>query len=141
MRSNHPDELDQFLEEALATYSSQEPPLGLEQRVLHRVHAAGVSHRVLLWRWALAIPVLASLLMIAVSQRTRPQGHAAEPTVVPTPVELRAAAPRVRRPVNRAHAAPPPPRRAVFPLPAPLSPEERALVDLVTRFPTKREKY
>src|SRR5580704_5838024 len=100
MRSNQPDELDQFLEEALATYSRKEPPLGLEQRVLHRVHAAGVSHRVLLWRWALAIPVLASLLMVAVSQRTRPQGHAAEATVEPAAGPAHTSAATVPTPVE-----------------------------------------
>jgi hypothetical protein len=47
----------------------------------------------------------------------------------------------VHRVVNRPVVARSPlPKRGVFPLPAQLSPEERALVDLVTRLPEQARK-
>jgi len=143
MRSEQPDELDRLLDEALASYSNEEPRPGLEQRVLGRVRAAGTSRRFAWLRWAVAIPVF-SLLVLAITHRSKPQAASvdrnlasAKPpaTAVAPPAGLRRAAvrrARVRRPEV---ARSPLPKRAVFPLPAPLSPEERALVDLVTRFP------
>lgn len=146
MRSNQPDELDRLLDEALASYSSEEPRPGLEQRVLGRVRAAGTPRRFGWWRWAVAIPVFASLLVLAINHWSKPQQPTAERNLasarpaaatVVAPVQLRHAAPhRARRVVNRPMVTRSPlPKREVFPLPAPLSPEERALVDLVTRFP------
>jgi hypothetical protein len=143
MRSNQPDELDKLLDEALASYSSEEPRPGLEQRVLKRVRAEGIPRHVGWWRWAIAIPVLASLLVLAIAHRSKPRPAAAEskvasvqrPATAPT-TPRRAAYRPTRRVVNRPVVAHPPlPKRGVFPLPAPLSAQERALVDLVTRFP------
>jgi hypothetical protein len=146
MRSKQPDELDRLLDEALASYSSEEPRPGLEQRVLSRVRAEGTARRVDWWRWALAIPVFASLVLLAITHRARPQAAQVErnhssahapATTVAAPAEPRHAAPRhAHRVLNRPVVARSPlPKRDVFPLPAPLSLEERALVDLVTRFP------
>jgi hypothetical protein len=155
MRSNQPDELDKLLDEALANYSSEEPRPGLEQRVLHRVRAAGTPHRFGWRRWAIAIPALASLVLLAVTHlgkplatayRGQPQPAAVAPnlaatrlpaTTVVEPGERRSVpARRPQRIVNRPVAAQSAlPKRGVFPLPEPLSPEERALLDLVTHFP------
>jgi hypothetical protein len=157
MRSNQPDELDKLLDEALASYSSQEPRPGLEQRVLRRVRAAGTPRRFGWWRWAIAVPVFASLLPLAVTHlvkppaiahRVKPQAATVErnlssaeaPTTTDVaPTEPRPAAPRpAHRVVNRPVVARSPlPKLGVFPLPVPLPPEERALVDLVTRFPNQ----
>jgi hypothetical protein len=145
MRSN-PDELDKLLDEALASYSSEEPRPGLEHRVLSRVRAEVTPRHFGWWLWAVAIPVLASLLVLAISQRLKPQPPTAQPnlasasppvTTVVLPAGSRHVAPRrARRAVNRpAVTRSPLPKRGVFPLPTPLSAEERALVDLVTRFP------
>ncbi|MBZ5619471.1 MAG: hypothetical protein LAQ69_12220 [Acidobacteriia bacterium] len=147
MRSNQPDELDKLLDEALASYSSEEPRPGLEQRVLGRVRAAGTQRRFGWWRWAVAIPVLASLLVVAITHRVKPQATIAERTIstaqppattdAASAEEPQAAAPRRRhRVVTRPVVARSPlPRLSVFPRPSALSPEERALVDLVARFP------
>jgi hypothetical protein len=146
MRSNQPDELDKLLDEALASYSIEEPRPGLGQRVVSRVRADGDRRHFGWWRWAVAIPVFASLLVLAIGHRTKPQQGAldrnrtsSEPaaTTYVAPTEPRHAAPRrTHRAVGRSVATNSPlPRRGVFPLPAPLSAEERALVDLVTRFP------
>ena len=44
MRSDEGDERDRLLDEALSSYSAEEPRPGLEQRVLNRIHAeAGAS--------------------------------------------------------------------------------------------------
>jgi hypothetical protein len=71
MRSNQPDELDRLLDEALASYSSEEPRPGLERRVLKRVRAERAPRRFGWWRWAVAVPVLASLLALAVTHRVK----------------------------------------------------------------------
>ena len=143
MKSDQPGEFDKLLDEALATYSNQEPRAGLEQRVLHRIQAEGAPRRLVFWRWAAAIPVLASLLLVAVWHR-----HASQ--IVPSGVEVARSIPppqtQVDRPampprspqsvVRRKPTSPPgPPRRDVFPTPSPLTAEEKALYELVTRFP------
>jgi hypothetical protein len=155
MRSNQPDELDKLLDEALASYSSEEPRPGLEQRVLHHVRAAGPPRRVSWWRWAIAIPMFAALMLLAVThllkapaiaQRAKLQPAVAAPSLASTrqPARTAAASGKPRSaPTRRAHPIVATavavrrelPKGGVFPLPAPLSPEERALLDLVTRFP------
>src|SRR5437879_3724578 len=127
MKSNQPGELDKLLDEALTSYSSEDPRPGLEQRVLSRVRAAGAPRRFGWWRWAVAIPVFASLLVLAVSHRVKPHPAAAEhnlasvqpaATTDVTPAEPRPAAPRrARRAGNRPVVARSPlPKRAVFPI-------------------------
>jgi anti-sigma factor RsiW len=154
MRSNQPDELDKLLDEALATYSSEEPRPGLEQRVLRHVRAAG-PRRVSWWRWAIAIPVFAALMLLAVThlvkspavaQRVKPQPAIAAQNLASTrqPARTVVASGKPQSvPTRRPHhivASPVVARRelskgGVFPLPVPLSAQERALLDLVTRFP------
>lgn len=146
MASNQQDELDRLLDTALAGYSSEEPRPGLEQRVLARIQAADTP-RSFGWRWVLAIPALASLLLLVPLFRVKPPVIVAEhltPSVQPPAVSAVvpgvppvSPAPRgVRRTATRSspvHVAFP--RRGVFPVPSPPSSEERALMDLVTRFP------
>ena len=150
MRSNQPDELDRLLDEALASYSSEEPRPGLEQRVLARVRAEAAPRRFGWWRWGVAIPLLASLLVVAIAYRSKPQATSRErdlasakppATVVAAPAKPRPDTPRRARSVHRAvvaHSALP--RRDVFPLPTPLSPEERAVLNLVRRFPDQARR-
>jgi hypothetical protein len=145
MRSNQPDELDRLLDELLASYSSEEPRPGLEQRVLGRVRAESTPRRFDWWRWAVAVPVFAALLLLTITHRVKPQAPSVERNLAsveaPAITDLALAQPRhaprrIRRVGNPPVVARAPlPRRAVFPLPVPLSAEERAVLDLATRFP------
>jgi len=130
------ERVERALEEALATYSSQEPLAGLEQRVLKRVYAARATA---LRRWALAAAMLAAAgLVLAVALWKRaPEPvsqasvrHAVQSVPVAAPPATPAAAPRRRR-----HTIP-----SRFPTPAPLSPEERALLAFVAHAPVEAQK-
>jgi hypothetical protein len=137
MASNQQDDLDRLLDTALAGYSCEEPRPGLEQRVLAHIQAVDTPRR-FGWRWAVLIPAFASVLLIATVYRRGP--HQAIPggkiVAVQAPaVEVRPAARPVASPPITARRTVTFPKRSVFPLPSPLSPEERALVDLAARFP------
>lgn len=148
MKIDHPDELDRLLEEGLAAYSSEAPRAGLEGRVLAHVRADGRPSRG--WWWAIWVPALAAAIWIAIAIARRPQ-VVAEFKVVPVkrevPVMPRVDSPRmpeiavarqVRREAPIVKTALP--KQEQFPAPDRLSPDERALMQLVTRFPdTARE--
>jgi hypothetical protein len=136
------EELDRILAAGLADYTAAEPRNGLEQRVLAHVRAADRPSMGGWWRWAVAVPVVAALLITAVVFRPKPHARATVATVQPpavperTPVRHVPPAVRPRRLVRRVTAQQPAlSRRDQFPVPSPLSPEEKALVDLVRRFP------
>src|SRR5262249_48632423 len=131
------EELDRILAAGLADYSAAEPRTGLEQRVLARVRAAERPANGIWGRLALTVPVVAALLIAAVLFRTKPQVPAkvasAQPPAVTEPARVREAPAAVhpRRVARRAAAKQTVVfRRDQFPMPAPLSPEERALLDL-----------
>jgi hypothetical protein len=135
MNGDERSELDRRLDAALAEYANVEPPAGMEQRILARVREPGVSRRVHWWRWvAVAVPALACLLAVFV-YRDQP------PVAPPSPVALSVPqAPALVRPVVKRAARPRPvplPKREVFPTPSPLSPQERALLQLVAQSPEK----
>ncbi|HEY2016627.1 MAG TPA: hypothetical protein VGH38_24155 [Bryobacteraceae bacterium] len=142
MANRSHEELERLLDEALASYSDEEPRMGLEGRVLARVQADGRARRSLGWRWVAAVPVLAGLVLVVLGSRVhlpaarQPAAVALQtPRVVTEPVRSASSsghrAVRLRpRPGQPALAKP-----DRFPLPAPLSEQDRALVDLVTRFP------
>jgi hypothetical protein len=136
MKSEERDPLDNLLNEALREYSSREPRPGLEQRVLHRIHAAGPPRR--FPRWVFAIPALACIVLLAAIFWSRR---------VPKlrPIEVAHAVVKTSAP-EVPPAPPEPPRHIVwgrtrypkqpqFPAPTPLTPEERALLTLVKRAP------
>ncbi|MCE5306786.1 MAG: hypothetical protein LLG20_04015 [Acidobacteriales bacterium] len=135
MNGDERGELDRKLDAALAEYANIEPPAGMEQRILARVREAGGSGRIHWWRWvAAAVPALAGLLAVFV-YRDLP------PVAPPSPVALSVPqAPALVRPVVKRVSRPRPaplPKREVFPTPTPLSPEERALLQLVAQSPEK----
>jgi len=150
-------ELDRILEEGLATYSKGEPLSGLEERVLSRVtDASGVKQR-RIWRWILVALPAAACLLVAVSLMWHRQEVPTAPLVneyakvqpdpvrpqfpSASPVEQKAVriehqavrAKKILRPASQAV------KREQFPTPAPLSPEERALMSLAMAGPLEPE--
>jgi len=144
---NQPDELDRLLDEALASYSLREPSLGYERRVLRRVQMASRTPRNDWWRWTIAVPALAAILLLAVTHRTATQPPVAAPPIAVAaklpattllPSGAQASPPRVHQVAYRVKSVPSRlPKREVFGLPAPLSREERALLEMATRFPAQ----
>lgn len=128
------DELDDLLNRALASYSTAEPRLGLERRVLNSVLTAPKPSR--FPRWVIAIPVLASVLFLLIDRKESPRP--ARPPITArqmvTPEIVRAAETPARRRQVRMRSAQKP---AAFPTPSPLTTEERALLQLVARAPEK----
>ncbi len=146
MRSvvNSDRELDRILDEALASYGAMEPRPGLERRVLHRVRAASVRRR-----WLLLVPVLAALLL-AIGIRLWP-GIRTIDALPPQPSSIARApviaAPRIAKVIARS-ARPRVfprreglPRKALFPTPSPLTPDERALLFLASKRPGQTEDF
>jgi hypothetical protein len=143
--------LDRLIDEALASYADAGP--GLEERVLARVSAAQTAPR--RWRlaWAVALPVAAcvSLLLFvhfADNPHRAPAGQIARVVVTPPQPQPRpitaaphAASPKVSAGATARRAMPEePPKREVFPMPQPLSAEERALVEFATQAPEAERK-
>jgi|HubBroStandDraft_1064217.scaffolds.fasta_scaffold00214_2 hypothetical protein len=119
---------DDDLDRALARYSSKEPLAGLEQRVLHRIRAEGAASRFGFgqWVWAIGVALVACIIAAGVwLQKPVPQRTAArrmEGGLQPA----RGLSPAIgERRLSRRQA-----RRPVL-----LTPEERALLTLVTSAP------
>lgn len=126
------DELDRILDAALARYSDCESLAGIEERVLHRV--AQPRRRRWLWWLATAVPVAASLLVILTSRETaeppRPVPIVAQHVPAPEAVPAPPAAAPVRRAVKIKAA-----KLDRFPAAAPLTDEERRLIELASIAP------
>jgi hypothetical protein len=145
------DELDNLIDSTLSGYSTAEPLAGLEQRVLNRVRAAEASRRRRRF-WTLAalagpaFAALAILLLIRpgapppapVARVTAPAVRVAPESPAPPPaVSPEKPRPSVsgRAPVARPSPQRELPKRNVFPTPAPVTPEERMLVELAVSHP------
>ena len=130
------DELDEILDDALASYTVVEPRAGLAGRVMARVRADGSRARGGWWLAALAAVAFACLA-IAIWLRpspkrvpavpVRPMQVAADRKPAPAPAPTRA--PRVTAVVRR--PARDLPRHEKFPTPEPLTPAERRLMAFV----------
>jgi len=140
MSNDERDQIESRLDDALASYSRQEPRPGLERRVLDRIHA-GAAPRPTFPRWAWAIPAAACLLWAGILW-TR---HIATPDRAPVthvaaaraPAPPRAeASPAVNRPRKRKAL----PRLPQFPAAAPITNEERALLAFITRAPKEAQE-
>jgi hypothetical protein len=138
MSNDEPDHIEKLLDEALASYSMQQPEPGLEWRVLERVHLAAAP-RVWLPRWAWAIPAAACLLgagMLWVRHGTKPErmpvahGAVVRATAPLEPMTSRRVAVRPRK--RKAL-----PKLAQFPAPTPLTNGERALLAFAKRAPSE----
>jgi hypothetical protein len=142
-------ELDNLIDAALAGYSSTEPAPGLEARVLRRVHTAGPARwRIWDFRFAAAVSAVAALLLAAVAVRMW-RHEATSPPPAPNaiaamrPPAVTAHSPRATSSetasATRRHRVRPKglPKGEQFPGPAPLTPEENALVAWVRRAPAE----
>jgi hypothetical protein len=120
------DRFEQMIDEALASCSLPEPPLGLESRVLARATAPHIPKG-----WFVLIAAAASLLIVLLNPVRRPLPplptvHLPQPAVPPIAQALE----------RRVHRSPAPlPRLAAFPSRAPLTDNERALLRLVRDYP------
>lgn len=140
------DQLDEALDEALASYGEAPENEGLERRILARV--AGASRRTYSMRLptmavgAAAIAITACLLLWLTPKltlQTLPANTTAvslsrveAPRMGTLPMPKPAAVPANAAKSRRFRKRPTEPKLAVFPTPTPLSNEERALLQLVT---------
>ena len=143
MSNDERDKIESLLDDALASYSRQEPLPGLPRRVLDRLHA-DTAPRFAFPRWAWAVPAAACLLSAGILWNR----HAATPERVQvTQVSQVAAAretaparPATPRIVDRPRKRKALPRLPQFPAPAPVTDEERALLAFVTRAPKEAQE-
>jgi hypothetical protein len=141
MGSEKRDELDQLIDSALAGYSDAEPLAGLEERVLERVRLAR-KRKHIWWGWV-AAAIAAAAVVFVMADRPRPVqplvGQAVRPAVGPLPdapaqTQRQAEGPVPHEPRNPAIRRKLP-KRDQFPTPAPLTSEERALLQLARLHP------
>jgi hypothetical protein len=139
------DELDKILDNALSSYSREEPRPGLEGRVLNRIREARERRRLRWLHWALATPVFACLLLAVTFWTTRdpapnsrkPAPIVAKATPAPPPIATETVQTTVtRRRLKPLHL----PKREQFPTPAPLTAEERALLAFVVHSPKQAQQ-
>jgi len=156
MRNDDPD-IERLLDSALAQYGKVEPRMGLESRVLANLRAERqqMTFRKRWHWWALGLASAAALVAIiwwgALPAQRKTPHEAAKTDQTHSPADLfannepqekrlmRAAeSPFAKRPRTLSHAQPQQDheaRRAQFPSPAPLSPQEQLLARYVSQFP------
>jgi len=151
------NEFDKLLDDALSEYRNAEPLAGIDDRVLCRLEAQAERRRGQWWRWS---PVAAAVALVAVAvwfglSTDVPRGTISAPTAQK---HAPAAQPQATAPqygtngvVKAAHspkrhasramvvAARREPMREQFPVPAPLSRQERALLELARTDPALLE--
>ncbi len=127
--------IDEWIDNALSTYTAAEPLTGLEQRVINRLHKARDSERrrrIGIVSWALAISVLASLIIAVTSLRTTPQMSQLTPSTIALAPPLAAPSRKAPSRTRRRSAVP---KRFPQPNPEPITSQERDLLALATRQP------
>jgi hypothetical protein len=140
MRNDERDNIESLLDNALASYSMQEPRPGLDRRVLHRIHSDDAP-RLVFPRWSWAIPAAACLLWAGIFWNR----HAATPERVQVSHVAAARATAPPRPatppmVDHPHKRQALPRLPQFPAPAPVTNEERALLAFVALAPKEAQE-
>lgn len=129
------DELDRIMDDALASYSLQEPRMGLAGRVMVRVRADGVRRRSGWFQFAVVGSALSCVAIAMVLWRDEPRPQPV--ATVPAAAEKKAEQPRdlphpdTARRAKRAR----PPRLESFPGPSPLTAEERVLIAFTQQAP------
>jgi len=159
MPENEP--FDRVIDSALSSYGDSKAGPELAQRVLVRIASeAALRRRWMLW--AIALPVAAGLLLLAVFFAAKPGGRPVEnaeqahpsrkpatvahvePAVAPRsapPEHKNARSQQPHRSLAAAAATPAPlPKLDVFPTPEPLTPAEQALVEFAARAPQAERK-
>jgi hypothetical protein len=144
---NARDKLDRLIDGALASYADVEPLAGLEDRVVNRVRVVGARRRI--FGWGMGLAVAASVVVVGIGirteHRTTPKATSTAATIRLGPVavakEPPAASERVRRSVPKRLARPRElPKLEQFPIPSPMTTEERALVGFVQRDPIEAQQ-
>jgi hypothetical protein len=138
------DELDKILDDALSTYSREEPRPGLDGRILIRVHAVREQRRFHWLRWAAAIAAFACFALAVTfwttrdsTPKSRQPVRVIATTASPSPIAPQAVQTSVaRRRPKHVHL----PKREQFPTPTPLTVEERTLLAFVVRSPKQAEE-
>jgi len=143
------EELDNLIDAALAAYSSTEPPPSLEARILRRVHTAGPAQwRIWQFQFAVVVSAVAALLLAAVAVRMWRQDATPPPlapsaiaALTPPVITARSRQAIASKPASamRPHRIRPKglPKGEQFPAPAPLTPEENALIAWARRAPAE----
>jgi hypothetical protein len=130
------DDKDRLLDEALKAYVSQEPWPGLEERVLNRVRSAPKRRRFVWLRFALPLAAAACLWLLFMPRHEPAPPQTAAVVVEPALVErVEPQPPVVVHPKRALQKRPRYPKLDQFPAPAPLTEEERALLQLVRTEP------
>ena len=125
------DDLDRLLEDALASYSRQEPRAGIEQWILSRARSVCPRSKWMVPQWTLtAVAILCVAGMISISRR---ENRPVPPAQPPLPVVMRAAV--IPRPIGITVTRKRLPRQERFPSDAPLTNQERALLLLAESAP------
>jgi hypothetical protein len=125
---NEPDGFDALLKAAMEQYLP-EPRAGIERRVLHHVRASQRRRRFQILAFAFSLPLLA-LLVLALFPVSRPPAMV-DKTPPKRSQELVAAAGRIAPvKIHRHHV-----KTAMFPTPSPLTSEEEAFLEFVSRRP------
>lgn len=134
MANEQRDGLDDLLDDALATYASQNPGPGIEQRVLHRIRTDGA------WSWlpplGWALPLIAMGLVLAgiVIWNDRVSAPVPSRVAIAAMGSIRkGASPLRRQPRSQRPAALP--KQREFPIRAGLTHQERSLLAFVRSAP------
>ena len=129
------DELDRMLDTALERYSKVEPLAGLPERILFRVRS---QRRSSMKGWiaagAVATALLASMFAVHVARRPKNELIAQPKQLVAQTRDTPQAVPVVvRRRAHRRNRYPISAKQPVFPLPTPMTPEEKSLAILASQ--------
>lgn len=145
MGNNHSDDLDRIIDNALSTYSEATPRPGLQQRVQNRIRMADADRRMFSFLGA-ALAFATVLLLLAIVLRTpHPAPNIGDVAHAPgPPVETRRASVRLGRrfkmPARRTPRTKSIPKESHFPVVAPFTGAERALLALVENHPVEAQQ-
>lgn len=140
-----PDEIDRLLDEALSEYAAAPDRPGLEERVLARVHQRNRGLRRWLFSASAAAAVLTAALIVLPLRVTEKPSPSIKVIEV---VRKYTASPKVQQAVFPPKAVPHKrhirrryvdPKRPEFPTPTPLTPPERALLEIAKFQPAQLE--
>jgi hypothetical protein len=133
------DDLEQLLEQGIASYAEGEPLAGLDERIMARIRLTESPNRRLTGVWAalalLAFGVAGLLLRPTVPRPASILAEAKPTAVAAAPIQTeRVRVAKAKRRGNRGTPLPLP-KQEVFPSPSPLTREERGLLALVKQDP------
>jgi hypothetical protein len=126
MTNESPDRLDLILDAAIRDYSNTTPRAGIDQQILRHVQT---TPRRPAFRLAWALVMAAIVLSATIALRIRDASPPVLALLPPPPPQVS------DLPVPARNSMRQPLRRRKHPGPAPLTPEERALLRLVRQYP------